>query len=486
MKKTLLVLLFVYIAISSSGQTIPNGSFENWTSTTFENPQNYPQTSNSELFGQAGILNVVKTADAHAGSHAVKMTTVTSKGMMAYITNSDPVNDVDPATWTGGIPYTEKPTGIQGYYKYNVADGDQATIIVAFRDAAGLNIGSYPFQIGGAHNEYTYFYFDIPALSVTPAKVIFAATSSILANMGGPEGSELFLDDVSFTGVSSQPALLNGGFESWDLIQTPLTLDDWYTMSGGDGDNGIHRTASAVDGTYALELITHEGRDQSDNPNAQSGQVTTGYNDNSGNNIGGIPYTSQSGTLAFSYKYAPQGNDTAQINLDFRKNNGNVGGAGMQLQASAEYQYKEISFNLGQAPDMMNIQISSSNGNNLEFIGSDLIIDNLHFKGPAQMIWTGSTDNNWNNGGNWMPNTVPTAADDITIPNTSSKPFIMENFGSPTACNNLTIESGAMLTINQGNALTVSGVLDNKAGPSGLVVFPGSMYWSDAPREIFM
>jgi hypothetical protein len=46
----------------------------------------------------------------------------------------------------------------------------------------------------------------------------------------------------------------------------------------------------------------------------------------------------------------------------------------------------------------------------------------------------------------------------------------MENYGSPTACNNLTIETGAMLTINQGNALTVSGVLDNKAGPSGLVV----------------
>ncbi len=473
MNKNLLVLLFVYISVTSIGQTIPNGSFENWTSSTYENPTNYPLTSNSEAFGQAGVFNVVKTADSYAGLYAVRLTTATSKGIMGYFLNSDPVSDINPTTWTGGIPYTETPTSIQGYYKYNVATGDQGTIIVAFRDADKHDIGTYQFNVGGVHGTYTYFSFEIPALTGTPATVIFAATSSNLSNGGGPEGSELFLDDISFTGVASQPELLNGGFESWTEVQTPLTLADWYSTGGGNnGDNGIHRTADALTGIFALELVTHSGTDNNGNPQAQAGQVTTGYNDNSGNNVGGIPYTSLSGTLAFSYKYTPSGSDNAQVNLSFKKDGNYFWNTGITLSSSNNYKYMEVPFILGQTPDMMNIQISSSSGNELSLIGSDLKIDDLHFKAPALMTWTGSIDNNWNNTDNWTPNTVPAAVDDVVIPDVTNKtfPFILENFGPPTFCNNLTIEAGATLTINQGNALTVNGILTNNAGPAGLVV----------------
>jgi len=470
MKKNLLVLLFVYITITTIGQTIPNGSFENWTSSTYENPSNYPVTSNSETFRRDGTSNVSKTADAHSGNFAVKLTSTSQS--LAYIINSDMVQDPNPATWKGGIPYTETPAGIQGYYKYNVAaGGDQGTIIVAFRDATGTDIGTYQFYVSGDISTYTPFNFAIPTLTGTPATVIFAATSSVLNNNGtSVPGSVLFLDDVSFTGVSSQPALLNGDFESWDVIQSPLTLTDWYNNGGGDGGNGVQRTTDAVDGNYALELITHSGTDNNGNPNAQSGQVSTGYNDNSGNNVGGIPYTNQSGTLAFSYKYSPSQSDQAHVNLMFKKNGNYFWNTGINLPAAASYQYMEIPFNLGQTPDMMDIQITSSNGNDLSFIGSDLIIDDLHFKAAGLISWTGLTDNNWNNNGNWTPNTVPSAADNVSIPNVTNAPFILQNFGPPAFCNNLTIEPGATLTINQGSALTVTGNLTNNAGPAGLVV----------------
>jgi hypothetical protein len=469
MKKSLLVLLFVYITITSIGQTIPNGDFENWSVISYQNPQSYPVTSNPETYARAGIFNVVQTYDAYHGSYAVKLTTVTSKGMMGYFLNSDPVSNIDPATWTGGMPYTETPAGIQGHYKYNREVGDQATIVVAFRDASGLNIGSYSFNIGGVKEDWTRFYFDIPALSGTPAKVIFAATSSILANGGGLEGSELLLDYVSFTGVSSQPALLNGDFEDWDQIEI-VTPVDWFTTSGGNGDNGINRTADGAEGSYALELSTHAGTDNNGNPNAQSGQVTTGYNDNSGNSVGGIPYTGQSGTLAFRYKYAPMESDKAQVNINFKKDGKYFWSTGLELSAIDNYQYMEIPFILGQKPDTMNIQISSSSGSDLSLIGSVLIIDDIHFKASALLTWTGSTDNDWNNTENWTPNTVPTAADNVIIPNVTNKPFIVQNFNPPAFCNNLTIEADATLTINQGNALTVTGNLTNNSGPAGLVV----------------
>ena len=48
MKKNLLLLSLAIIAMTVAyGQSsIPNGNFEQWTSQSFDNPQNYPYTSN--------------------------------------------------------------------------------------------------------------------------------------------------------------------------------------------------------------------------------------------------------------------------------------------------------------------------------------------------------------------------------------------------------------------------------------------------------
>lgn len=88
----------------------------------------------------------------------------------------------------------------------------------------------------------------------------------------------------------------------------------------------------------------------------------------------------------------------------------------------------------------------------------------------TNITWTGEASTNWNAPGNWDLNVVPTAPDNITIPNVANKPIIGAASVVAEACNSLTIENGAILTIAAGKALTVSGILTNNTGNTGLLI----------------
>lgn len=373
------------IASYSQTSSIPNGNFEQWTSFTAEDPQNYSNTSNaSNLFRYGLPFNVTKTTDAYHGTYAIQLTTNASATdtSFAYFINANP--DKNPAQWTGGMPFNEKPTGIRGYYKYNVAVTDTATVMVAF-SKAGVNIGTYMIPLAGIQNSYTLFNYTFsPALALTPDSVIFGAISCKLGSNGpvGPAGSTLKLDSVSFTGVSAQPALMNGDFEAWQS-QTYNTPDNWYVQS--DDGTGFSRTTDAQAGTYAVEIETTLG-DENNTPVARSGYLLIGkYPDNCSTGCsqqGGNPFTNQIDTLAFYYKYAPSGNDTASILLSLKKNGSNIWGTAVDLTTAATYQYMEIPFDAGQAPDSMNLNIQSSIQTHAatSYVGSILTIDEIHFK----------------------------------------------------------------------------------------------------------
>lgn len=86
------------------------------------------------------------------------------------------------------------------------------------------------------------------------------------------------------------------------------------------------------------------------------------------------------------------------------------------------------------------------------------------------IVWTGTVSNDWNTSGNWSSNSVPGTADNADVPaGAPVYPVINTN----TACTNLTIHTGASVTVNPGKSLTVNGTLTNNAGASGLVVESG-------------
>ena len=98
----------------------------------------------------------------------------------------------------------------------------------------------------------------------------------------------------------------------------------------------------------------------------------------------------------------------------------------------------------------------------------------------AGVVWTGSVNNEWNNTGNWSTSLVPTETDDIEIPDVSgaSGNFPILGTGVSGVCKNITIASGANLTINSGYELEVYGHWINNGndfiGSSGTVSFRGS------------
>ncbi|MFZ4523251.1 MAG: T9SS type A sorting domain-containing protein [Bacteroidales bacterium] len=87
------------------------------------------------------------------------------------------------------------------------------------------------------------------------------------------------------------------------------------------------------------------------------------------------------------------------------------------------------------------------------------------------LTWTGSSSTDWSVAENWDLNSLPLASSNVTIPSApANQPHITQAVASPATCNSLTIQPGAVVTIDPAKALTVNGTLTNSAGNSGLVI----------------
>jgi hypothetical protein len=69
--------------------------------------------------------------------------------------------------------------------------------------------------------------------------------------------------------------------------------------------------------------------------------------------------------------------------------------------------------------------------------------------------WTGCVSNDWATPANWADGTVPTALDDVLIPNVTNSPVIMG--GTTALAKSVVIRAGAMLTINAMGNLEING-----------------------------
>lgn len=378
-----LFLAFVSFQLAKAQSVIPNNDFEQWESGSYSFPTLYQSSSceeNSELFISNGEpFNLNKVAGYH-GSYAAKLTTVKvdQDTVFGYFINYEPNNDNFNA-WHGGIPYDQQPTGIRGYYKYNLSPTEDGGVIILAFSKNGVNIGTYMQRLDGPVTDFTLFNYTLnPPLSQAPDSVIFAVTSSDLSSKPIP-GATIEIDSISFTGVLTQPLLFDGDLEMWTdtTINRPIS---WYSER-----KGTAKTSDAYSGDFAVELTTYLG-DQNQQPAARQARVATGYYPNNcdGNckQIGGFPFTNSKDALIFYYKYFPELDDMASVTLSFKKNNIQIGQQGIQLSASSNYQMQKINFDLGVEPDSVIIDINSSDWNNsaLGYVGSKLIIDDLMFE----------------------------------------------------------------------------------------------------------
>lgn len=369
MKKHLFVLLSVLFCSNIYSQSIPNGGFESWQVSNFENLQYY-QTSNTEEKNEGNYPpNAIKTTDAYHGNYALRLNTVPTTGTyvaFAFFANGSPGS----SSGSGGIPYSQKPTGIRFYYKANIIGNDTAIFLCTFKKN-GVPIGEYMYKFAASKTNYTLFNANFTLPQNPDSMFIAAASSNAFLQSGFQPGNFLQIDSITLKGVISQPNNFNGDFENW------VTGSD-YKLTGWNAQKGTQRTTDAYSGNYAIELQS-TGATFGNQPTAGRAMIGT---PTPSSTIGGTPFSNQVDTFVFYYKYLPADpNDSARFSMNFKKNGTYFAGYSNLLGISASYKKCEIPINLSMAPDSMIIFLESSKWPFLNsYVGSDLKVDNFYIK----------------------------------------------------------------------------------------------------------
>jgi hypothetical protein len=88
--------------------------------------------------------------------------------------------------------------------------------------------------------------------------------------------------------------------------------------------------------------------------------------------------------------------------------------------------------------------------------GNNLYLDNIAiFDTAAFVTWNGNISSDWNNSSNWTPNVIPNEFQLVTIPQGMLHNPTVNAAGF--ACKQLTINTGATLTISSSSEITVNG-----------------------------
>jgi hypothetical protein len=223
MKEHCLKFFFAVIVILSfsvmngvQGQTsVPNGGFETWTSYgSYENPQ-YWDTPNATIAFSLpfGTKVVTKSTDRNSGSFSArlesKQLTFPSLVVPGVVTLGTLTIDLFALTYAvnGGVPITDKPTHLKGFYKFQPKGGDSCAIGIGMmhwngtgRDSVGIGI----FSTHDTVNTWTPFYAWIEyVLPDQPDTFNILAISS--ADSTPNAGTVLYVDDLALdytTGIN--------------------------------------------------------------------------------------------------------------------------------------------------------------------------------------------------------------------------------------------------------------------------------------------
>jgi hypothetical protein len=220
----------------------PNGDFEDWNEVATEEPNNW---FSSNLFTFSSGLSVTKTEDSFEGAFAAKLETKLTmfNDTMAVLTNGQ-FGDNGPY---GGLPVSNTPDKLTGYYKYIPVGPDTALV--------GLTLFRYDDNTGITSKLEEAFIQLLPANEYTPFEVpviydqyplpdtvnIAISASNITDGVYNGLGSTLYIDamEISYkpppTGIMDKlskdefkvypnPATENLNFEFTEAFQNDVNV----------------------------------------------------------------------------------------------------------------------------------------------------------------------------------------------------------------------------------------------------------------------
>ncbi|MCX7697302.1 MAG: PCMD domain-containing protein [Bacteroidales bacterium] len=158
------IFFIFFITITASWSQIPNASFETWQSFgSYENPT-FWDTPN-DLTSSFGKIVVSKESNlVYDGMHSIKITVVSSlfgnlPGIAVLGDFSFNMSTMSPSI-TGGIPFTQRPLKLKGYYQYEPNSPDNALIGIFLLKENGSSfdtISADGFEPTTTATQWTYF-----------------------------------------------------------------------------------------------------------------------------------------------------------------------------------------------------------------------------------------------------------------------------------------------------------------------------------------
>jgi len=254
----LVCILMVLAPVTLLGQALPNGDMESWSPIIISPTDSIPTGWDTPdvIASALGITDRVverETSDVQSGSFAARLTTkeltapppigtLTIPGTLALgIIVFDPLT-LEVAV-IGGLAMTERPEAMLGFYSYEPAGVDTATILVRALfegDTIGLGAVQSTSSTGG-YESFTatinYTTADIP----DTIQVVITSSSGIES---ASAGSVLLVDNMMFSGLSSVDGLAEAGIKTtlypnptsdFLNVENPLNtlvLADIYNLNG--------------------------------------------------------------------------------------------------------------------------------------------------------------------------------------------------------------------------------------------------------------
>lgn len=372
MKKIILIICLFLPQVTTQGQAILNADFENWANSSYDDLIDW-STSNYDAMHSYSVQNVAQFQGI-SGLSAILSTQVPGLDtLLGYVTNTLG----DPLAGEGGVPYSDQPTELTGYYAYNLNGSDSAIILVIFKNGGAI-ISTDIFMIAGSEPNLIPFSLPLSLTSAPDTVIIAVASSNAISNMGVTNGSWIQVDEFAFTGPSVTQPIPGGTFDNW----AGYTIDDpfdWYTVG-----NGVHQSTDAYSGLSALSLVS-----LSDGSSVQMSAATSGQSFYEG----GQPFTNMVDSLVGYYKYLSPGADTGLGVITTTLNTTSVGGGIAYFLPTGVYTRFSIPIASSMNPDSMRIDFYSSYPFTTAVDGSTLYIDNLEL----QSIITGVDKNQQKN-----------------------------------------------------------------------------------------
>jgi hypothetical protein len=287
-------------------QNVPNGDFEKWRIRDHYKPAGMTAT----------IRNAERSTDSWEGNYSLKLSNTfipSSRGYRSYAFNVDKAKNID------GVAFTGDALSIAFWTKYDLAYGDTARVYVILRDK-GVYKGKVDFRFTGtSQGEWVKYSVPIEWTSSHSVDSVWINLYSY-ADYGVDGDGYVLFDDIHFTNLDErQMDFENHGFENWDNIGINYP-NGWRSL-----DLLYYDTYYSF--FYEPTVFQVQGED------AFQGESSMLVKNAKSNGSGGSRYgycflgleNNDYYTPFFSidtfkylqgyYKYIPDGDDTASINL---------------------------------------------------------------------------------------------------------------------------------------------------------------------------